>query len=66
MIDVARTLSNTFAGIAPASVPMFVLMQLIGAAVAVGVVAALYPTVTGVAEQVVVPHPDSQAAREPA
>jgi len=66
MIDVARTLSNTFAGIAPASVPMFVLMQLIGAAVAVGVVAALYPTITGVAEQVVVPHPDSQAVREPA
>lgn len=44
MIDVARTLSNTFAGIAPSSVPMFVVMQLLGAAVAVAVVRALYPS----------------------
>jgi glycerol uptake facilitator-like aquaporin len=66
MIDVARTLSNTFAGIAPASVPMFVLMQLIGAAVAVGVVAAIYPRVAEVADEVVVPHPDPRATREPA
>ncbi|HMC69791.1 MAG TPA: MIP/aquaporin family protein [Mycobacteriales bacterium] len=56
MIDVARTLSNTFAGIAPSSVPMFVVMQLIGAAVAVAVVAVLYPDVAVVADDVVVPH----------
>jgi glycerol uptake facilitator-like aquaporin len=55
MIDLARTLSDTFAGIAPASVPMFVLMQLAGAAAGVAVVAVLYPTVTAVADAVVVP-----------
>ena len=57
MIDVARTLSNTFAGIAPASVPMFVVMQILGGAVAVGVVAVLYPAVVSTAADVVVPHP---------
>lgn len=56
MIDLARTLSDTFAGIAPASVPMFLLMQLVGGAAGVAVVAALYPTVTEVADAVVVPH----------
>jgi glycerol uptake facilitator-like aquaporin len=56
MIDLARTLSDTFAGIAPASVPMFLLMQLVGGAVGVAVVAVLYPTVAAVADDVVVPH----------
>jgi arsenate reductase len=56
MIDVARTLSNTFAGIAPASVPMFVLMQLVGGTAGVAVVAVLYPDVAAAADDVVVPH----------
>ena len=56
MIDLARMLSNTFAGIAPASAPMFVLMQLVGGVAGVGVVAVLYPDVGRVAEDVVVPH----------
>jgi len=55
MIDLARTLSDTFAGIAPASVPMFLVAQLVGSALAVAVVAVLYPTVAAVAEDVVVP-----------
>lgn len=42
-VTVARMLSDTFAGIAPASVPMFVLMQLVGGAVAVLLVRTLYP-----------------------
>jgi arsenate reductase len=62
MIDVARTLSNTFAGIAPASVPMFMLMQLIGATVAVAVVYVLYPDVSAVAEDVIEPHEPSAPA----
>ena len=37
-VTVARSLSNTFAGIAPESVPMFVLMQLIGAMLAVAII----------------------------
>lgn len=63
MIDVARMLSNTFAGIAPTSVPMFVLMQLIGGAAAVAVVYVLYPDVAAVADDIVVPHEPSAAER---
>jgi glycerol uptake facilitator-like aquaporin len=40
---IARSLSNTFAGIAPASVPMFVLAELAGALLGLGVVVLLYP-----------------------
>jgi glycerol uptake facilitator-like aquaporin len=59
MIDVARTLSNTFAGIAPSSVPMFVLMQLLGTAAAIGTVAVLYPEPIGdVPDHAVLPHLD--------
>jgi glycerol uptake facilitator-like aquaporin len=69
MIDLARTLSDTFAGIAPASVPMFALMQLAGGAAGVVVVAVLHPTVTAVADAVV-PHDaaepaDAEAAGRP-
>jgi glycerol uptake facilitator-like aquaporin len=42
-VTVARTLSDTFAGIAPSSAPMFVLMQLVGGALAVGLVRFLFP-----------------------
>jgi arsenate reductase len=59
MIDLARTLSDTFAGIAPSSVPMFLLMQLLGGAAGVVAVAVLYPTVADVADDVVVPKESS-------
>ena len=56
-ITIGRMFSDTFAGIAPASVPGFVVAQLVGGAVAVGVIRTLYPDVTpGVAADVVVPH----------
>lgn len=42
-ITLGRTLSDTFAGIAPGSVPAFVAMQLVGGALALGAVLALYP-----------------------
>jgi glycerol uptake facilitator-like aquaporin len=42
-VTVARMFSDTFAGIAPASAPMFVLMQLVGGAVALGLVHLLFP-----------------------
>jgi glycerol uptake facilitator-like aquaporin len=51
-ITVGRTLSDTFAGIAPSSVPMFVVMQLAGAALAIGAVLALYPDAAVVARDV--------------
>lgn len=42
-VTLARTLSDTFAGIHPASVPGFVLMQLLGGAAGAGLVALLHP-----------------------
>ncbi len=48
-ITLGRTLSDTFAGIAPSSVPMFVLMQLLGAALALAAVLVLYPDAAQVA-----------------
>jgi glycerol uptake facilitator-like aquaporin len=66
MIDLARTLSDTFAGIAPASVSMFVLMQLLGGAAGVATIAVLYPTVAAVAGDVVVPHDGTGPRPDPA
>jgi arsenate reductase len=65
MIDVARMLSDTFSGIAPSSVPMFVLMQLVGAAAAAVVVHLLFPELTDDAAEVVVPHPAAAVTTEP-
>jgi len=48
---VARSLSDTFAGIAPGSVAMFVLMQLVGGGIALGVIRALYPQATTLAAE---------------
>ena len=42
-VTIARMLSDTFAGIAPASVPVFVLMQVVGGLLAVGLVRVLHP-----------------------
>ncbi len=54
-VTLARTLSDTFAGIEPASVPAFVLAQLAGGAVALGVAAVLYPDVARSAAGAVLP-----------
>ncbi|MBS1680054.1 MAG: aquaporin family protein [Actinobacteria bacterium] len=42
-IDVGRAFSDTFAGIAPASVPAYVVAQLFGGLLALGLIGALYP-----------------------
>ena len=44
-VTVGRMLSDTFAGIAPASVPMFVVMQVVGALAALGIGLFLFPGV---------------------
>ena len=54
-ITVGRMLSDTFAGIAPASAPGFIAAQLLGAAIAVGLAVLLYPR--PVAVTVVEPEP---------
>ena len=49
--------SNTFAGIAPASVPGYVVAQLAGGACAILAIRALYPDVKPAdAEAVLLPH----------
>jgi arsenate reductase len=55
-VTIARTLSDTFAGIAPSSVIPFVVAQFVGAALAVVTVRALWPGIEDVARDVVVPH----------
>jgi arsenate reductase len=45
-VTIGRTLSDSFAGIAPRSAPGFVAAELVGAVVAAGVVVLLYPRVT--------------------
>jgi len=54
-VTLARTLSDTFAGISPGSVPPFVIAQIVGAVLALGAIRALYPTIADVASDVVVP-----------
>lgn len=45
-VTVSRMFSDTFAGIDPTSVPMFVLMQVAGGVLALGLVRLLFPTPT--------------------
>jgi glycerol uptake facilitator-like aquaporin len=55
-VTVGRMFSDTFAGIAPASVPGFVVAQLIGAAAGLGLLTALFPGAARSADDVVLPH----------
>jgi arsenate reductase len=58
-VTIARMFTNTFAGIAPSSVPAFVTFELVGGIVAVALIAYLYPDVRTVADEIVVPHRES-------
>lgn len=55
-VTVGRIFSDTFAGIAPSSVPGFVLAQLVGAGVGLGLLLILFPTADRAADDVVLPH----------
>lgn len=62
-IAVGRMLSNSFAGIAPSSVPSFVVAEALGGALAFVVVKVLYPGVTPAeASDVVVAHHPTETA----
>jgi glycerol uptake facilitator-like aquaporin len=58
-VTIARAFTNTFAGIAPSSVPAFIGFELVGGIVAVALIAYLYPDVRAVADEIVVPHPEA-------
>ncbi|MDT5270493.1 MAG: hypothetical protein QOH49_2679 [Acidobacteriota bacterium] len=55
-VTLARSLSDTFAGIRPADVPGFVAAQLLGAAAATALFRWLVPALPAEAKDVVVPH----------
>jgi len=55
-VTVGRTLTDTFAGIAPSSLPGFVIAQLVGAVLAIALVRILYPNAAAVAAELIVPH----------
>ena len=62
-IAVGRIFSDSFAGIAPASVPGFVAAELVGGIAAIVVLRTLYPNVTpDEAAQVVLPHGSTTSA----
>ncbi len=64
-VTVGRAFTDTFAGIAPASLPGFLLAQLLGAAAAVGLLAVLYPGVGRAADRVVVDTADEAPVADP-
>jgi glycerol uptake facilitator-like aquaporin len=55
-VTVGRRFSDTFAGIAPSSVPPFIAMQLLGAVIGTSIVLTLYPDAGQRADDVVIPH----------
>ena len=61
-VTVGRIFSDTVAGIAPASVPGFVVAQLIGAAAGLGLLLILFPSAARAADNAVLPR-SSAAAR---
>jgi glycerol uptake facilitator-like aquaporin len=60
-VSIGRAFSDTFAGIAPGSVPGFVVAQFAGAAIGVGLLAVLYPRAGQAAGDVVTPSTDTTA-----
>ena len=60
-VTIGRAFTDTFAGIAPGSVPGFIVAQLAGLLVGVGLVVALYPHAGDSADAVVVPHDPDRA-----
>ena len=64
-ITIGRMLSNTFAGIAPSSVPSFIVAQLVGGVLAVVVIRFLYADVTPAeAAEVIVPHGQERSSAD--
>ena len=63
-VTIARTLSDTFAGIAPSSAPAFVIAQAAGGILAILAIRILYPKIAEVAGRVVVPMSEGLGDRQ--
>jgi glycerol uptake facilitator-like aquaporin len=61
-VTIGRAFTDTFAGIAPASVAPFIVAQLVGAALGLGVVAVVYGRPAPAADDAVVPHGEPELA----
>lgn len=59
-VTIGRMFSDTFAGIAPGSAPGFIAMEVIGAALGIGLTLALFPHAGRTTDDVVAPHNDRQ------
>ena len=64
-VTLARSATDTFAGIRPADAPVFIVAQLLGAACATALFRWLVPTLPEVAPTVVVPHSDLRPSDPP-
>jgi len=65
-VTIARSLTDTFAGIRPIDVPLFIVAQVLGALAATALFAYLSPVTKATAMAVVVPHPEAHRARSSA
>jgi arsenate reductase len=63
-VTLGRVFSDTFAGIGPASLPLFLGAQILGAGIGLGLVHLLFPDAATVADRVVVPHQSIPSTRE--
>jgi glycerol uptake facilitator-like aquaporin len=63
-VTIGRSLTDTFSGIAPASVPLFILFQIIGAAVGALLTEVLYPRPGRIPEPLDLPAPVHQPAAQ--
>jgi glycerol uptake facilitator-like aquaporin len=63
-VTIARSLSDTFAGIRPSDVPLFIAAQIAGALSATFLFRWLVPNLAEYADQVVVPHSSAREHRE--
>jgi glycerol uptake facilitator-like aquaporin len=61
-VTIARSLSDTFAGIRPIDAPGFVIAQMLGAAAATLLFAYIAPITRAIAQAAVVPHPEGYRA----
>jgi glycerol uptake facilitator-like aquaporin len=55
-VSVGRAFTNTFAGIAPRSLPGFVVAQIIGASIGLLLAVVLYPRARSDVDELLVPH----------
>ena len=62
-VTLARSASDTFAGIRPIDAPGFIVAQIVGAAAATALFRWLIPSLPEDADRVVIPHPDERGRR---